>query len=184
MKEAHKMSMHNRPIRRQLLPALCGWLLGVTVLLLAVPAASQTLTVGLVCGPPGASLWFSVTLDPQDRSIAAIQNDISFDSTHTPIGTCTIADGLNKSLSWTYLPNGCSGTGCNGVRDIIFSMSDSSALGYGAVYQCRVDIPANTPSGTYPLTVSNPAASDPLGNAQPVTGVNGTVYVTTGSCGC
>ena len=87
-----------------------GLITFATMCVLALPATSQTLTAGQVCGQVGTSVWFDVTLNPQGKSIAATQNDISFDSVNTPIGTCTIADGLNQSLSLNFLPSGCSGT--------------------------------------------------------------------------
>jgi hypothetical protein len=170
--------------RCQLWPALSLLALGVIVSLFAAPAAAQTLTAGSVCGNPGESIWFYVTLNSNGESIAAVQNDIGFDSTNIPIGTCQIAEGVNKGLFRTYLPNGCSGASCNGMRGIVLSTSDTNAMNDGAVYQCRVDIPANAAPGNYPLTVSNVAASDPIANPQPLSAVNGSVYVTTGSCGC
>jgi hypothetical protein len=178
------MFIHGRVSRGQLWPAFSVLVLGAIVSLFAARAAAQTLTAVSVCGHPGDSIWFSVALNPRGKSIAAIQNDISFDSTNTPISTCQIADGVNKSLSWTYLPNGCSGTGCTGMRGIVLSASDTNALIQGVVYQCRIDIPTNATPGNYALTVSNPAASDPLANPQPLTGASGSVLVTTGTCSC
>jgi hypothetical protein len=156
---------------------------GILIHALSSQALAQKLVVVNTCGHPGTSVWFSVWLNPQTKSIAAIQNDITFNSTNTPIGTCQIAEGVNKSLSLAYLPNGCSGTGCNGIRVIILSMSDSNALGNGVLYQCRVDIPANATPGGYAFIVSNVAASDPLANPQSVSATSGGVQVTTGSCG-
>jgi hypothetical protein len=159
--------------------------MGLLVLLLAAPAAAQTITIGLACGAPGTSVWFDVTLDPQGKSIAATQNDILFNSTNTPIATCVKNDLLTKNLRSGFLPAGCSGAACNTLRGIVVSTSDSDAiLSPTVIFRCRVDIPATATAGNYPLLIRNVSGADPVSNPKPISGVNGQVSVTSGTCGC
>ncbi|MBI4517079.1 MAG: hypothetical protein HY699_14830 [Deltaproteobacteria bacterium] len=176
---------YHRATRRRRRRAGSGLLLTVLSSLLAMPAAAQIITAGEACGQPGTSVWFDVTLDPQGKSIAATQNDISFNSTNTPIATCVREAQLSKELSLAFLPAGCSGTACTALRAIMLSTSDSGAIGQPTVlYRCRVDIPANATPGSYPLVIHNAAGADPVTNPKPITGLDGQLGVTPGNCGC
>jgi hypothetical protein len=176
MKEGAEMFSHRRMTRRQLWPAFAVLAFAVIVPLLAAPAAAQTITVGSVCGVPGTSVWFDVSFDPQDMSIAGTQNDIAFDSVNTPIATCAVNPELGKSR--------CSGTGCTSLRGLVFSMASTGPIPSPIVlYTCRVDIPAGATLGTYALTIGNVSGGSPLGHFMPITGVSGTLYVLA-NCSC
>ncbi len=160
---------------------LVGLVTGCGLALLAVPGWGQTITVVPTCGAPGTSVWFDVTLDPQGHSIAGTQNDIVYDSTNTPIGECLVNDQLGKGLSWSFLPDGCSGTACTSIRAIVVSTDNSAPILSSAVlYRCRIDIPAGTPVNQYGLFNQNASATDPLTNFEEVTAVTGGIYV--GDC--
>jgi hypothetical protein len=159
--------------------------IGLLSLLFAAPATAQTITIGLACGAPGTSVWFDVTLDPQGSSISATQNDISFNSANSPIATCTGADAPTQDLGTNFLPNGCTGAACTTIRGIVASLSDQWAIVIPTViYRCRVDIPASAVAGNYPLYIQNVSGSDPASNPKSISGVNGQISVTSGSCGC
>jgi hypothetical protein len=160
-------------------------LFGLSLLTLPWAATAQTITVGSIVGQVGTSVWFDVTLDPQGKSIAATQSDIGFDAANIPIGTCTRNQDLDKDLSWSRLPTGCSGAACETVRGIILSTENSNAILTPTVlYRCRVDIPSGATPGTYPLTIQNASASDPISNPRALTEVDGQVTVTSGGSGC
>jgi hypothetical protein len=144
---------------------------------LATSAAAQTISASSVSGVRCGSVWFNVTLDPQGKSIAGTQNDISYSTANIPIATCQKDTNLtDKDLSWSYPATGK-------VRGLILSTSDSSAiLSPKVVYRCRVDIPATATLGTYTLTVSNAKGTDPLGNSKTLTGQNGQITITSGGC--
>jgi hypothetical protein len=184
MKEGAEMFSHRRTTRRQLWSAFAVLAFGVIVPLLAAPSAAQTITVGSVCGVPGTSVWFDVSFDPQDMSIAGTQNDIAFDSVNTPITTCTVNPDLGKNLSRSFLPSGCSGTGCTSLRGLVFSTVSTGPIPSPIVlYTCRVDIPAGASLGTYALTIGNVSGGSPLGHFMPITGVSGNLYVLA-NCSC
>lgn len=150
---------------------------GLVMLGLATSVSAQTISASAVSGVRCSSVWFNVTLDPQGKSIAGTQNDISYSTANIPIATCQKDTNLtDKDLSWSYPATGK-------VRGLILSTSDSSAiLSPKVVYRCRVDIPATATLGTYTLTVSNAKGTDPLGNAKTVTGQNGQITITSGGC--
>lgn len=178
----------------------CSWLTrqmllvslsGLALLLGDEEVSAQVVQAGATIGAPGDSVFFNVSLATASKEIAGVEHEISF-SPMAPIGTnangapdCTgnpNVGGLGGlSVSSRFLPSGCS-TNCTGIRAIVmpagenlFSIPDGSTL-----YSCRVTIPPSTPNGTYPLSVTNPAASDPSGVRLGVAGTAGHVRVTTG----
>ena len=154
-----------------------GLLVAVLSLFICGSSAAQTITVGTISGARGASVWFDVTLNPQWKSIAGTQNEISFNAVNTPVVTCLVEPGHGKSLSYARLPTGC-GTGtCSKVRALILSTSDATALPSSVLYRCRIDIPSNATPGAYALTVQNPSGSDTDGNIKAVSGISGQITV-------
>jgi hypothetical protein len=144
--------------------------------------------------------------------IAGVQNDFSYDAskvsvpvTHvcreTAASTCTtdtdcngdicvdapdcqVNPALHKEASiFRFLPLGCSGTDCTGVRAMVFSlihpnqvMPDGSVL-----YSCKIDIAAAV-TGETVLSVANVAVScpSPPGCTWSVTGLDGRVVICPG----
>lgn len=181
---------HYRVTYRKVWPALLAWLFVLP--LFGRPTAAQTITIGSVGGVAGTSVWFDVSFDPGGKSIAGTQNDIVFDSIHTPIGTCAVNDQIPKDLAWSFLPDGCVGSACNTIRATIISTTDDPDINRSTgpmlspivLYRCRVDIPAGLSQQNYPLTIGGVLGSDPLGNSKPVTGVSGTFMVFGSGGGC
>jgi MYXO-CTERM domain-containing protein len=79
---------------------------------------------------------------------------------------CTANDAIKKeATAFGFLPAGCSGTACTGVRALVFGIKASTAnklIPDGSVlYTCNVAISATAEDGTYPLTISNVVMSYP-----------------------
>jgi len=125
------------------------------------------LTVGTVSGLNGQYLTVPVTL-LTDVATAAIENDIYFDP-NTPIiaradgrPACTVTVASKNrdadpvpSPSFTFLPNGCQGSDCHGVRALVVSFNNLDPIPDGTVYTCKVYISPNAPLGVYPLQIYN-----------------------------
>ena len=127
-----------------------------------------------------------MTLRTGTAQVAATQNDLSFDSGNIPIATrasgkpdCTVNPDIGKEgASFVFEPVGCSGTACTSVRALVISILNTDAIPDGSVlYTCKVNISANAPFVTYPLTVSGVVTSDAIGNQIPATGTNGSLTV-------
>jgi len=146
-----------------------------------------TLTVETVSGLNGQYLTVPVHL-LTNAGPAAIENEIYFDP-NTPIiaradgrPSCTvIAPGKNRdadavpSPSFTFLPNGCQGSNCHGIRALIVSFHNLDPIPDGTVYTCKVHISQNAPLGAYPLQIYNVQGG--VSTADPVLGSGVAGYV-------
>jgi hypothetical protein len=155
-----------------------------------LPAVGTTITIGATSGQRGAQVSFAVTYQAAGTgSATATQNDIGFDSTNTPIipnpstgapmctPSQTIVD-LNKTVTFAFLPSGCTGATCQTVRALIED-NNGSLLPTGAtLYTCTVRIATTAATGIYPLTASTVQGSTAGGSPLIVTGINGQVTVT------
>jgi hypothetical protein len=154
-------------------------------------ASSAIIHVGSASGASGATVSVDVTLETPllGTMVAGTQNDIAFEAA-APINAvngqpdCTVNSAINKTATtFAFQPSGCggtSGTTCTGVRALVLSFSNTSAIPSGSVlYTCNITIGASA-SGSLPLTCSNAGASDPGGNALTTTCTNGAVMVGTG----
>ena len=158
-------------------------LTAATGLLLAAQAQAVVIQVGSVSGAAGSTQSLSVTLSSQGSMVAGTQNDIDFEAA-APINAvsgspdCAVNPAINKgATAFSFLPSGCSGTACTGVRALVLSFSNTTAIPDGSVlYTCNIAIGASA-SGTLPLTCANAGASDPDGNALTTTCTNGSVTV-------
>lgn len=92
---------------------------------------------------------------------------------------CTANAAINKNLTiFEFLPQGCSGTACTGIRGLVTSTINTSPIPDGSVlYTCTVTISASAGFGTYFLTVANPVAIDPNGLAVSISVSDGTIVV-------
>ncbi len=114
------------------------------------------------------------------------QNDIGFDGTNTPILARSDGDSpdcvglLSSNLAqFAFLPQGCTGSDCNGVRASVSALNGASLIPeHASLYSCRVTIAPNAAPGTYPLGLTGVVLIGPNGvaiaNAQ---GEDGAVYV-------
>jgi hypothetical protein len=71
---------------------------------------------------------------------------------------CTVNTDIRKEATkFGFLPAGCSGSACNGVRALIFSLTSPNRLipDGSDLYSCNVVVAQDAPDGTYDVTVSN-----------------------------
>lgn len=142
-------------------------------------------------GLPGEQVTFSVVLENTTEAlIAGTQNDLTFDSTNAPIAAkpddtpdCSVNPAIHKDASaFGFLPAGCTGTECTGIRAIVFATDSVDPILAGSVlYACTVDISADAADGQYPLAVSGIVVSSPHGfQLLGVEGFDGAVVVGSG----
>jgi hypothetical protein len=166
----------------------------VAVSALLIGAASQakaivTISIGDAQGTQGDTVAVSVGLMVGTASVAGTENEIHFPLEAQIAGTqvgenvvpdCAVNPAIGKEATgFTFLPNGCTpGTDCTGVKAIVLSISNLSAIPDGSVlYTCQVAIAADAADGDYTLACANPGASDPDGVALETDCVDGTVTV-------
>lgn len=148
--------------------------------------APVSILVGSASGMPGQQVSFAVTLDAAGQLVGGTQNDIAFDSASAPIGAtaegvpdCKVNANINKpSTMFGFLPHGCVGTECTGLRAMVFAISNADPIPDGStLYTCKVNISPNASPASYPLTVSGVHAGDPSGNAMVAAGAGGEIAV-------
>jgi len=148
--------------------------------------AVVTITLGSTTGMPGDTVPVTATLSTGTDMVAGTQNDITI-PTGLSIGmdadgnpNCAVNPAIRKTAtSFAYLPAGCTvGTTCTGVRSIVLSLTNVTAIPDGSVlYTCQVAIANNAPSGDLTLNNTNANASDPSGGQLATTAVSGVVTV-------
>lgn len=157
-------------------------------------SAQRIVNVGVASTTPGGAAAFSVTLleGTGTDALSGVQVDLSYDGQNTPIATapsggpdCEVNPAIDKTgTSFAFLPNGCSGSTCTQVRAIVLSMGNLSEIPPGSqLFSCNVAIPAVTPIGNYPISVSAALGSDAAGNGLSVLMSDGFVNVANSS-GC
>src|SRR3990172_2463551 len=149
-----------------------------TVVLLMCPPRARgivSIDVGSASGSPGSTVTFQVNLGSAGEQVGVIQNTIAFDPS-TPISECTISPALTSLSGWSLRPQGCTPLGdCTHANFVIAAFG--TAIADGEVYRCNVKIAANATGGTFPLTCSNPHASDPSGRVLQAQCSNGQIQV-------
>jgi len=156
-------------------------------------------------GQPGLSI--DVTLNVADATVevAGTQNTITFSG---GIGAaieiaakangkpdCTVNAAINKGgTSFAFQPSGCSGEQCTAVKALVLALdnvcpicgtSTTDCPGLPAcpvtMYTCNIQINDTAAADMdYPLTCSDPGASDPAGGSLETTCTDGKVSVTNG----
>jgi hypothetical protein len=146
--------------------------------------ADVVIAGGTSTGAPGTAVSFAVQLQTGGLAVGSTQNDVTFDPLHTPIRAlpsgdpdCTLTPGIGTPISdFSFQPSGCAGSACTAVRAIVFSLL--MPIPDGVLYTCTVDIAADTPSGSYPMVISDATAASPTGDPLPTSGSGGAVVVT------
>jgi len=154
-------------------------------------ASDATIIVGSATGDAGTTVSFDVSLET-GTDVAGTQNDIAFAA---PIQIaakangrpdCTVNPDIEKGgTSFAFQPSGCTaGTDCTGIRALVLALDNVDPIPTGSVmYSCNVAIAENAEDGSYPLTCSNPGASDPAGGALLAECTNGAITVGEGPGG-
>ena len=121
---------------------------------------------------PGTTAEFNVTLKTGGHQIAGTQSDIGFQPQARIAAKgngkpdCAVNGDIDKgATSFAFRPSGCSGNTCTGIRALVLSTDNVSAIPNNSVlYTCKVTV-AQEADATYPLDVTGVILSDPAGNA-------------------
>src|SRR5262249_28717656 len=148
---------------------------------------TPTPTAGTPTGPAitltAAGTTLTATLTTAGMMIAGTQNDITFPA-GGPVkdagdGTpdCTVNSAIKKGgTSFAFLPSGCSGTACTGLRALVLALNNTLPIPNGSVlYTCNLNVTATTGTLTYIIEGNNVGGSDSAGNSVDVVGVNGSL---------
>jgi MYXO-CTERM domain-containing protein len=153
-------------------------------------------------GQPDLSIDVSLEVPSTATQVAGTQNDITFSG---GIGAaiqikakangkpdCAVNETIDKGgTSFAFQPSGCSGEACTGVRALVLALDNTCPICGTAteacpsvsacpqvLYTCKIQINGTAATGTdYPLTCSNPGASDPAGQALTTSCTDGKVTV-------
>lgn len=118
---------------------------------------------------------------------------VAYDSLHTPIpakadGTpdCFVPAAVSdsKEVQFACWPSGCLGTECRQVRAFIYQLSPTPSqiqVDNAILFNCKVQVGAGAPSGSYPLFFTDVRTGNVLGDEFPTTGVGGAIVVQSGS---
>ena len=137
--------------------------------------AGATVLIQSGSGQAGGTVLIDVVLQTA-LEVAGTQNDILFGpELSLETGDCTANPEIEKpATSFALL---CEEELCR-LRAIVLALDNVDPIPTGSIlYTCEFGIPDTTPDGTYPLTCTNPGASDPLGNAITTACVSGSVVV-------
>jgi hypothetical protein len=141
-----------------------------------VAAGSPTavISAGSGLGDPGdANISVPVRLNSQDGAqVAGLNFDLSFDDSRLNVSNVTIgseASGAGKVMSWSRPSS-------NTVRVIIFGLNQDT-IPNGPVANVIFNVLVGAAPGTSPLTLSNAAATDPVGSGIGVALNNGSFTV-------
>jgi len=105
---------------------------------------------------------------------------------------CSVDSSIGKGGFFSFVPSGCSGASCTGLRAVIIALDNTDAIANGkTLYRCKVNIAGGAADGAYPLTASSVVASDTAfepvcgtGSAPQCGATNGNVNVGAVACAC
>ncbi len=119
----------------------------------------------------GGAAALTAKLRTGGHRVAGAQNDIRFVdgvrvSARGGRPDCEVNPSINKTASaFAFLPSGCSGASCSGVRAIILSLTDLRAIPDGAeLYTCTLSAAESAVAGEHLLAISGVALSSPSGD--------------------
>jgi len=134
---------------------------------------SSTLTLGTASGRKGSTVTVPITLTnlPGDQ-IATVTIDIGYDATQ--LGTPSVLPGAAGTAAGKTLQGSITSAGV--FRVGLFD-TGNAVIGNGVVASVSFTVAPTDSIGASLALSSSPAASDPLGNAVPVSGAPGAVTV-------
>ena len=169
---------------RQIAMKVAGLTAGAVLMLAAQAHAAVVIQVGTGNGAAGTDVTVDVTVSTGTDMVAGTQNDITFptgariaaNTDGTP--ACTINPAISKPQStFGFLPAGCSGTACTGMRSLVLSFAAPMAIPDGSrLYTCTFSVDA-TATGTLALACAMPGASNLTGGALTTTCTDGSIVV-------
>jgi uncharacterized protein (TIGR03437 family) len=139
--------------------------------LLATAAISSQVSLSNQLAAPGSSVLIPVVLDSQEDSISGLQFDLQYDSAAMSL-IVTLGDPVRNSQKSLYVAD----LSPNKKRLLIVGFNQNQIVD-GALINLFVNLNQAANTGPYTLEFSNLAATDPYGNAIPITGTDGTVTV-------
>ncbi len=150
-----------------------------------VPNPAAVAEIGSTAGKPGDTVSITVTLHASGSTVAAMQNDITFDARVAIAATanghpdCQVNSAIHKDLSaFAFLPPTCTpGIDCQAVRALILGYNTDVIADGSVLYTCNIAIGADAPPGVYTLAGANAVASDAHGNAISANATDGHVTV-------
>src|SRR5262245_2445303 len=105
------------------------------VLMLAAQARAQVIHVGSASGDAGGTTTFDVTLTTGGMMIAGTQNDITFQPGAVVAAkangkpNCTVNEAIDKAqTTFAFQPPGCTGAACTGIRALVLSFENTTAI--------------------------------------------------------
>jgi len=154
-------------------------ILGVAALALivgAMEARAVTLEVGSGSGAAGSTVAVQTTLRSMGSDVKGVINELTVGAA-TPVSSCVVNPIFQSTGTVSLLPESCqAGVDCLTARAVLARFSNDSIPDGTELYSCEFKITEGA-TGDYPITCSNPEASDPNGGALAVTCSNGTISV-------
>jgi hypothetical protein len=149
------------------------------------PTPGPVIALSSAIAEPGDQVTFTATLFGGSIIVVGTQNDIAFDGTDTPIAAkagggpdCSVNPDINTTASFAFLPLGCEGVACTGVRAAVSSLEDTAPIPDGSIlYTCKLNISPAARRNFYRLEASEVILSGPSGDRVPGASVSGEIYI-------
>lgn len=137
------------------------WLLSGVLLLIAVRAQAQALTVSTIATAAGSVVSVPVSFVGNDAGLVAVEADFLFPDGVVPL---SLEDGTPDCIAnpahphrgfFGFLPYGCTpSVDCTGVRMVIVGFGETihDPVHDGWIARCRAAVGADAPSDTLPVT--------------------------------
>ena len=137
----------------------------------ATAAIASQVSLSDQSAAPGTSVLIPVVFASQDNSISGFQFDLQYDSAAMSLIE-TLGDPARNSQKSLYVAD----LAPNKKRFLIVGFNQN-LIADGTSINLFVNLDQSVANGVYSLELSNLAATDPYGNAIPITGNDGTVTV-------
>jgi hypothetical protein len=160
--------------------------------------AAPGVAVGTTQGVRGRQTSIPVFLQARGNRVAALQLDLGYDSRSIRIRSnsggepnCVVNPDIHKpATAFGFVPAGCDGAECVGVRAIVLSVDNVRPIPEGAsLFRCTIEVPSATTAGSYPVVPQQVILSGPTGEQIcrsggdfPCTGDAGAVLVVDRGC--
>lgn len=166
--------------------------LSLVLALLIIPNSllARVLEGGFASGYPGWIVTVPVQLNASNGTVG-IQNELYVDGVNVwflpkPDGRpdCNVNSSIDKNAYFSFLPFGCRGADCYGIRATVLALDDLDPMPSTALYSCKIVIGLTTAPGTYIVYIGSPTASSNIGVLIPISSSTGAVTVNSGCSGC
>jgi hypothetical protein len=141
------------------------------------PRAGPEIIIGSAVAFPGAAAQVVVSLQRHGTEVAAVQNDIRFDTDTFVLSTddCVVNPATGKNLRKSLVTDNL---GRTSLRAIVLSFTNPEVIPDGPLYTCTFTARTTALGGVYPLIARAAIASAASGDAIPdLTTVDGVIVV-------